>query len=119
MQNSHADRLFIGNIGDAMADALLWYRTTNNSKVDGAIMNAGGLRASIDAGNVTRSDVLTTFPFLNAATDLKLTGQQLWDLFEGMSDSLHSKYIPDESFYRRRIPQEQGGSRSHFLRPNF
>lgn len=49
-------------------------------------MNAGGLRASIDAGNVTRSDVLTTFPFLNAATDLKLTGQQLWDLFEGMSD---------------------------------
>lgn len=68
-----------------MADALLWYRLNNGAAVDGAIMNSGGLRASIDAGPVTRGQILTTFPFLNAVTEIKLTGQELWDLFEGIS----------------------------------
>ena len=31
-------------------------------KIDGALINAGGVRAPIDKGQVTRGEVLTTFP---------------------------------------------------------
>jgi len=70
-------------LGNAVADSMLWYRTSGGSKVDGAIMNAGGIRASIDEGEVSKSEVLTSFPFLNGVVELSFTGQELWDIFEG------------------------------------
>lgn len=49
-----------------------------------AFTNAGGIRASINEGDITRGEVLTTSPFGNEIVDLKLTGQQIWDMFEGV-----------------------------------
>ena len=60
------------------------YRKNAGGQVDAAIINAGGIRASISAGNVTRGDVLTSFPFMNAIIDIKWTGRQLLDIFEGI-----------------------------------
>ena len=60
------------------------YRIAAGGEVDGALINAGGIRASIASGDVTQGDVLTSFPFLNAVTDLKFTGAELWDVFEGI-----------------------------------
>ncbi|KAK3949865.1 5'-nucleotidase [Pseudoneurospora amorphoporcata] len=74
-------------MGNVLCDAMLEYRL--NSSTDGvapafAITNAGGIRASIDAGPVTRGEVLTAFPFGNAVVEVTLSGQQVWDLLAGI-----------------------------------
>lgn len=67
-------------LGDLMADAIVAYRP----QADFAIINAGGIRASIDAGPITRGEVLTSFPFGNAIVELTLSGQLVWDVLEGI-----------------------------------
>lgn len=71
-------------LGDFMADAMLAYRKNNTQDVDFAIINAGGVRATIDEGDITRGEVLTSFPFGNAIVQIALTGKQLWEALEGI-----------------------------------
>jgi 2',3'-cyclic-nucleotide 2'-phosphodiesterase (5'-nucleotidase family) len=61
------------------------YRKAAGGNVDAAIINAGGIRASISEGTVTRGDVLTSFPFMNGIADLTWSGQQILDIFEGIA----------------------------------
>lgn len=74
-------------LGQVMADAMLEYRLNQTvglpARPDFAFINAGGVRATIDAGEITRGEVLTSFPFGNAIVELTLTGAQLWDILEG------------------------------------
>ncbi|KAG8942131.1 hypothetical protein FRC03_003619 [Tulasnella sp. 419] len=77
-------------LGNVIADAMLWYRAKAGSAVDGSIMNAGGIRATIDQGEITVSEVLTSFPFMNGVVELTFTGQQLWDIFEGIVSDKNS-----------------------------
>ncbi|KID91669.1 5'-nucleotidase precursor [Metarhizium guizhouense ARSEF 977] len=74
-------------LGQVMADAMLEYRQnqTNGTgdKPDFAIINAGGIRATIDEGNITRGQVITSFPFGNAITQLKYSGADLRKILEG------------------------------------
>lgn len=74
-------------LGDVITDAMYDYRVAAGGAVDGAIINAGGIRATISKGEVTQGDVLNAFPFLNAVTDLQWTGAQLWDIFEGIASA--------------------------------
>ncbi|KAI1822746.1 Metallo-dependent phosphatase [Xylaria intraflava] len=71
-------------LGDLMADAMLQYRRENGSTAAFAFTNAGGIRATIDKGPVTRGDVLTAFPFGNAVTEVEFTGAELWTMVEGI-----------------------------------
>jgi len=71
-------------LGDVMCDAMLEDRLSQSSAVDGCIINAGGVRATIAAGNITRGDVLTAFPFGNDLVEIKITGEELWKVFEGI-----------------------------------
>ena len=71
-------------LGDFMADAMLAYRKNNTQDVDFAIINAGGIRATIDEGDITRGEVLTSFPFGNAIVQIDLSGKQIWDVLEGV-----------------------------------
>jgi 2',3'-cyclic-nucleotide 2'-phosphodiesterase (5'-nucleotidase family) len=71
-------------LGDFMSDAMLAYRKNNTQNVDFAIINAGGVRATIDEGDITRGEVLTSFPFGNAIVQIALTGKQLWEALEGI-----------------------------------
>lgn len=71
-------------LGDVMADAMLAYRRASNPDVDFALINAGGIRAPIDEGEITRGEVLTSFPFGNAIVELEYTGQEIWDVLEGI-----------------------------------
>ena len=48
-----------------------------------ALINAGGIRASIDAGNITRGQVLSSFPFGNAVTQVKYSGADVRKILEG------------------------------------
>lgn len=48
-------------------------------KADVGIMNSGGIRASINEGDVTYKDILTVQPFGNMIATLELTGKELVD----------------------------------------
>lgn len=48
-------------------------------KADVGIMNSGGIRASIDAGDVTYKDILTVQPFGNIISYVELNGKALLD----------------------------------------
>jgi 5'-nucleotidase len=50
----------------------------------GGIMNAGGIRSAIDAGDITMRQVLETFPFGNALVELKFSSSDLWNVFESI-----------------------------------
>ena len=69
------------NLGDAISDAVQWYRGTNT---DATITNSGGYRVSIDAGDITFGGVLNAIPFGNAVVDLTFSGGDLWKAFEGI-----------------------------------
>lgn len=71
-------------LGDFMADAMLTYRKNNTEDVDFALINAGGIRATIDQGDITRGEVLTSFPFGNSIVQVAITGKVLWEALEGI-----------------------------------
>ncbi|WP_100754228.1 bifunctional UDP-sugar hydrolase/5'-nucleotidase UshA [Vibrio salilacus] len=49
------------------------------AKADFAVMNSGGVRDSIEAGDVTYKDVLTVQPFANILTYTDMTGKEVLD----------------------------------------
>lgn len=67
-----------------MTDAMLAYRLNISDTADFALINAGGIRATIDEGPITRGEVLTSFPFGNAIVELTLSGDELWETLEGV-----------------------------------
>ncbi|CCA67175.1 related to 5`-nucleotidase precursor [Serendipita indica DSM 11827] len=71
-------------LGNVITDAMYEYRKNAGGNVDFALINSGGIRASISEGTVTQGDILTSFPFMNGVVDLTWTGKQLLDIFEGV-----------------------------------
>ena len=68
-ENCRAQECAMGNL---VADAML--ERTKNQGVTIAIQNGGGLRASIDAGDVTMGEVLTVLPFQNTLATFQMDG---------------------------------------------
>ncbi|KAA2313957.1 multifunctional 2',3'-cyclic-nucleotide 2'-phosphodiesterase/5'-nucleotidase/3'-nucleotidase [Pseudooceanicola sediminis] len=62
-------------MGNLVADAML--ARVADQGVTVAITNGGGLRASIDAGEVTMGEVLTVLPFQNTLATFETTGANL------------------------------------------
>jgi 5'-nucleotidase / UDP-sugar diphosphatase len=62
-------------MGNLVADAML--DRVKDQGVTIAIQNGGGLRASIDAGEVTMGEVLTVLPFQNTLATFQVTGAQI------------------------------------------
>lgn len=63
------------NLGSLIADILLQKTRTDGAQV--AITNGGGIRTSINTGNVTVGNVLEVLPFGNTIALVTLTGAQL------------------------------------------
>ncbi len=74
------------NLGDLCADA---YRIQSGADV--AIVNGGGVRVSIAAGDITLGNILSVFPFGNSLCVIEVTGQQILDALEWGARS-----VPDE-----------------------
>ncbi|GGJ45998.1 bifunctional metallophosphatase/5'-nucleotidase [Deinococcus roseus] len=73
------------NLGNFISDAYLWATQKYNTQI--ALMNGGGIRASIAAGTVTNGDTITVQPFGNTVYVMDLTGKEVWDALEnGVSD---------------------------------
>ena len=77
------------NLGNLCSDA---YR--DQSGADVAFVNGGGIRVSIDAGEITLNDILKVHPFGNVMCVVEATGQQILDALE---------------FGVRAVPSENGG----------
>ncbi len=72
-------------MGNLVADAML--DRVADQGVTIAIQNGGGLRASIDAGEITMGEVLTVLPFSNTLATVELSGADVIDALEnGVSD---------------------------------
>ncbi|NVO28331.1 multifunctional 2',3'-cyclic-nucleotide 2'-phosphodiesterase/5'-nucleotidase/3'-nucleotidase [Donghicola sp. C2-DW-16] len=67
-------------MGNLVADAML--DRVKDQGIQIAIQNGGGVRASIDAGDVTMGEVLTVLPFQNTLSTFQVTGQQIIDALE-------------------------------------
>lgn len=61
--------------GNLVADAMLARVADQGIQV--AIANSGGIRASIDAGEITKGEVLTVLPFQNTLSTFQVTGEVL------------------------------------------
>ncbi|MCA2423374.1 5'-nucleotidase C-terminal domain-containing protein, partial [Vibrio alginolyticus] len=62
------------NLGHLLGEA---YRTYELVKADFGVMNSGGVRDSIQAGDITYRDVLTVQPFGNFVTKATMTGKEV------------------------------------------
>lgn len=62
-------------MGNLVADAML--ARVKSQGIDVAIQNGGGLRASIDAGEITMGEVLAVLPFQNTLATFRLKGADL------------------------------------------
>ncbi|WP_067514471.1 bifunctional UDP-sugar hydrolase/5'-nucleotidase UshA [Endozoicomonas ascidiicola] len=62
------------NLGTLLTQAFM-----AKTGADFAVKNGGGIRASIEPGEITYKDVLTVLPFGNTLTSVDLTGQQVLD----------------------------------------
>ena len=72
-------------MGNLVSDAML--DRTADQGVQIAISNGGGLRASIDAGEITMGEVLTVLPFQNTLATFSASGQTVIDALEnGVSE---------------------------------
>ena len=77
------------NLGDLVSDA---YR--NQTGADIALVNGGGIRANIYAGDITLNNIMSCHPFGNTLCMVKANGQQILDALEWTT---------------RAVPGENGG----------
>jgi 5'-nucleotidase/UDP-sugar diphosphatase len=68
------------NMGNLVTDAILWQTATEGTQI--ALMNGGGIRASIAAGDVSLGDVLEVLPFGNMIATFELKGADVWAALE-------------------------------------
>ena len=64
-------------LGNFCSDAL---RMTTGADI--SFVNGGGLRAPIEAGEVTFNDIFSVFPYNNQVVTVEITGQMLLDMLE-------------------------------------
>ena len=67
-------------MGNLVADAML--DRVKDQGITISIANSGGIRASIDAGEVTMGEVLTVLPFQNTLSTFQVSGQTILDALE-------------------------------------
>lgn len=62
-------------MGNLVADAMLDHTSGQGTQI--VIINGGGLRASIDEGEITQGEVLTVLPFLNTLSTFEVSGEAI------------------------------------------
>ena len=70
-------RLKESNLANVIADSLIAL-----TGADVAIQNGGGVRASIEKGEITIKDIYTVLPFDNTVVVVEATGKTIWETLE-------------------------------------
>ena len=68
-------------LGNLLADILIWGGRDFGETPDFAVYNVGGIRANLPKGNVTVGDIIEIAPFENKICFMTLTGEQVLELF--------------------------------------
>lgn len=79
------------NLGNFVADAYLWQGQQANvlkGKVDAAIANGGGIRASIPAGTITLGNLNGVAPYNNYLYIVEMKGSKLLEILEAATSTL-------------------------------
>lgn len=77
------------NLGDFCADAFRWTASQELGKqVDASIINGGGLRASIEKGDITLGVIKEVMPYANDLTVVNVTGAQLLEAIEAACQAI-------------------------------
>lgn len=77
----------LGHMGDLCADA---YRIMAGADI--GLINGGGVRSDIAAGDITYGDIINVQPFGNSLCIVEVTGQQILDCLE-----MGAVYYPEEN----------------------
>jgi len=72
--------------GNLIADAML--ARVADQGIDIALANAGGIRASIDAGEVTMGEVYTVLPFQNTLSTFEIDGATVMEALENAASQI-------------------------------
>jgi 2',3'-cyclic-nucleotide 2'-phosphodiesterase (5'-nucleotidase family) len=70
------------NLGNLITDAMVQRAKALGQDTYIAMQNGGGIRASIDVGDVTLGEIHTTMPFANLLVTLDLTGAEILEALE-------------------------------------
>lgn len=82
------------NLGNIIGDAIYHYGQSGfKTPSDFAVVNGGGIRQSIKPGKVTKGDLVGVMPFGNTISQIKVTGNEIYQMFE---HSLRSIPVVDE-----------------------
>ena len=102
------------NLGNVVADSLYEYGQTGfQNKTDIAVTNGGGLRETIAKDKpITKGSVIAVLPFGNTISQIKVTGQNVLDMFEKSLGSIlqvdkAGKTVLDEN--GQRLLEPSGG----------
>lgn len=84
-------------LGNLVADTLLSFDQIAPLNVDAVIVNGGGIRASIQQGDVSFGNALSVLPFGNSLVVMDLTGEEL---IAALDNGLMHAYDPVENALR-------------------
>ncbi|MDN4594047.1 bifunctional metallophosphatase/5'-nucleotidase [Polycladomyces subterraneus] len=93
-------------LGNLIADAQRWKMGT-----DFALMNPGGIRADIDAGDVTWGELYNVQPFSNDLVKMTMTGDQLKRVLEQQWQGDRAKILQISGFTYTWDPSRPVGDR--------
>jgi 5'-nucleotidase len=91
------------SLGNALADAL-----REMEGADVTLLNSGGLRADLHAGELTYGALYEVFPFDNSIATLHLTGREVTELLEALLSGTHG--VPQTSGLRFVVERCPGKS---------
>ncbi|MCD9081447.1 5'-nucleotidase C-terminal domain-containing protein [Staphylococcus haemolyticus] len=92
------------NLGNLITDAMEAYASKNFShQPDFVITNGGGIRASIEKGEVTENDIITVLPFGNLISQIQVKGSDVEKAFE------HSLSADTETQDGKKVLGANGG----------
>ncbi len=81
-------------MGNLITDAML--DSTKGQGVTLAFQNGGGIRASIDEGDITMEEVLTVLPFMNTVATFEIKGSDVLTALEtgvGMIEEMEGRFL--------------------------
>ncbi|WP_067726557.1 5'-nucleotidase C-terminal domain-containing protein [Oceanobacillus damuensis] len=81
-------------LGNLIADGMIWAMEEEGIQTDFAMMNGGGIRDDLLAGEITWGELYNIQPFGNTLMTVEITGA---DLYPIINEQLHPVYGPDYS----------------------
>lgn len=110
-------------LSNMLCDMLVWVADSMyGQKVDFAVYNMGGIRASFPAGNVTKGDVLDVAPFNNKPCFFMLSAASVDSLFqemaaaggEGVSREVRLVITPEGKLLSAKVDGRTVGSKQEY-----